>query len=367
MNARRVAVRSIAWSNLADSQTKCNTYDAWREGKKKGLEGGGSWPEDGDEVSATQWGRTKRAGGVALGGTEAGGDCAGAWASSQHGVAGTQVQRGALRRLVSDAARPAAGARPALSLATQQPVWRRTLGARGSVVAARVEPRTSLRALALGARVDDHHETIYRHIWRDLRSGGTLHEHLRAARKSCRKRYGRYDSRGRLAGKRMIGEATGQRGATASDGPLGDRHDDGREPGREQPLRADPRRAQERLAHDRETPGPDRGRNQPGLAQTAGATSGRMRTITADNGTEFHWYGQVEAVSPVKFYFATPHHSWERGTNANTNGLIRQYLPKAQTMARVTQSECDLIAQHLNNRPRKRHGYKTPNQCFLTN
>ena len=50
------------------------------------------------------------------------------------------------------------------------------------------------------------HETIYRYIWRDLRSGGTLHEHLRGARKSCRKRYGRYDSRGRLAGKRMIGE-----------------------------------------------------------------------------------------------------------------------------------------------------------------
>ncbi len=92
---------------------------------------------------------------------------------------------------------------------------------------------------------------------------------------------------------------------------------------------------------------------------------GRMRTITADNGTEFHWYGQVEAVSRVKFYFATPHHSWERGTNENTNGLIRQYLPKGATMARVTQSECDLIAEHLNNRPRKRHGYKTPNQCFL--
>jgi len=64
---------------------------------------------------------------------------------------------------------------------------------------------------------------------------------------------------------------------------------------------------------------------------------GRMRTITADNGTEFHWYGQVEALNPVKFYFATPHHSWERGTNENTNGLIRQYLPKGETMAKVTQ------------------------------
>jgi IS30 family transposase len=51
-------------------------------------------------------------------------------------------------------------------------------------------------------------------------------------------------------------------------------------------------------------------------------------------------------------------------SNENTNGLIRLYLPKG-TMAGVTQSECDLIAEHLNNRPRKRHDYKTPNQCFL--
>ena len=50
------------------------------------------------------------------------------------------------------------------------------------------------------------HETIYRHVWRDLQAGGTLHRHLRGARKQCRKRYGRYDSRGRLAGKRMIGD-----------------------------------------------------------------------------------------------------------------------------------------------------------------
>ena len=73
----------------------------------------------------------------------------------------------------------------------------------------------------------------------------------------------------------------------------------------------------------------------------------------------------MEAVSPVKFYFATPHHSWERGTNENTNGLIRQYLPKGRTMAGVTQAQCDRIAGQLNSRPRKRHGYKTPNQCFL--
>ncbi len=91
---------------------------------------------------------------------------------------------------------------------------------------------------------------------------------------------------------------------------------------------------------------------------------GRFATITADNGTEFHSHRQVEAETEVKFYFATPHHSWERGTNENTNGLIRQYLPKGQSMARMTQHECDQIAEQLNNRPRKRHDYKTPYECF---
>ncbi|KUK47628.1 MAG: Transposase [Actinobacteria bacterium 66_15] len=50
---------------------------------------------------------------------------------------------------------------------------------------------------------------------------------------------------------------------------------------------------------------------------------GRVATITADNGTEFHSYKQIEEATSVEFYFATPHHSWERGTNENTNGLIR--------------------------------------------
>ena len=64
---------------------------------------------------------------------------------------------------------------------------------------------------------------------------------------------------------------------------------------------------------------------------------GRVATITADNGTEFHSYTEIEAATGVEFYFATPHHSWERGTNENTNGLIRQYLPKRTSMAHVTQ------------------------------
>ena len=89
-----------------------------------------------------------------------------------------------------------------------------------------------------------------------------------------------------------------------------------------------------------------------------------MRSITADNGTEFHGYEDIETVTGTPFFFATPHHSWERGLNENTNGLIRQYLPKRKSMAQLTQAECNVISMKLNRRPRKTLGYKTPEQCY---
>jgi len=208
------------------------------------------------------------------------------------------------------------------------------------------------------------HETIYRHVWQDLKRGGTLHLHLRCARKQCRKRYGRYDSRGRLAGKRMIGdrpaavETRRQIGHWEIDTMMGQSLGESsdciltlveRKTGYVLIAKLRARTAAEA--------------NRALLALLA-RHPGRVATITADNGTEFHWYRQIEAVHPVKFYFATPHHSWERGTNENTNGLIRQYLPKGQSMAALTQPQCDAIAAHLNARPRKRHAYTTPDECF---
>jgi transposase, IS30 family len=85
-----------------------------------------------------------------------------------------------------------------------------------------------------------------------------------------------------------------------------------------------------------------------------------FKTITVDNGTEFHSYEQIECATGVTFYFATSYHSWERGSNENTNGLIRQYLPKRRPMKNVTQAGCNEIACILNNRPRKRFGFLTP-------
>lgn len=82
-------------------------------------------------------------------------------------------------------------------------------------------------------------------------------------------------------------------------------------------------------------------------------------------GTEFHGYAALEQTVPARFYFATPHHAWERGTNENTNGLLRQYLPNGQSMAHLTQHDCQRIALKLNQRPRKRLGYRTPEECYV--
>lgn len=90
-----------------------------------------------------------------------------------------------------------------------------------------------------------------------------------------------------------------------------------------------------------------------------------VRTITLDNGTEFHDYERVEKAHGVPFYFATPCHSRERGTNENTNGLIRQYLPKDMCMRHIDQAHCNRIAAALNNRPRLRLGFKTPSEVFF--
>ena len=90
-----------------------------------------------------------------------------------------------------------------------------------------------------------------------------------------------------------------------------------------------------------------------------------VRTITVDKGTEFHEYAALERATATQFYFATPHPAWERGTNENTNGLLRQYLPKRQSMAYLTQHDCNRIAAKLNRRPRKRLGYRTPEECYV--
>ena len=82
-------------------------------------------------------------------------------------------------------------------------------------------------------------------------------------------------------------------------------------------------------------------------------------------GREFTEHEAVARKLQTKVYFAEPYQAWQRGLNENTNGLIRQYLPKRQSMVQLTQQACNAIARRLNRRPRKRLGYRTPEECYV--
>lgn len=87
-------------------------------------------------------------------------------------------------------------------------------------------------------------------------------------------------------------------------------------------------------------------------------------TITLDNGSEFTRHEKVSEATGVKVYFADPYASYQRGSNENSNGLLRRYLPKRKNIDRLTQEELDEIADDLNNRPRKRLKFMTPAEAY---
>ncbi len=205
------------------------------------------------------------------------------------------------------------------------------------------------------------HETIYRYIWDDRARGGALYIYLRQALKQRRKGYGTYDSRGRVAGKRAIAERPlgaenrSRVGHFEGDTVMGsgDKHCI--------LTLVDRRTGYVIIGKLESRTVADTNRKAIELIVN---TVRRIRTITVDNGTEFHGFKDVEAETGALFYFATPYHSWERGTSENTNGLIRQYFPKRTSMAHITQADCDRVARQLNSRPRKRLGFLTPKECY---
>ena len=91
----------------------------------------------------------------------------------------------------------------------------------------------------------------------------------------------------------------------------------------------------------------------------------KVHTITSDNGKEFGNHEKIANELKCGFYFAHAYSSWERGTNENTNGLIRQYFPKNRDFRTITDEDIIHAMNKLNNRPRKRLGFNTPNQVFF--
>ena len=96
-------------------------------------------------------------------------------------------------------------------------------------------------------------------------------------------------------------------------------------------------------------------------------SKGKIHTITADNGKEFVELKMISSELEVDFFFAKPYHSWERGANENTNGLIRQYFPKKTSFENLSDQDIKRVEDILNNRPRKKLNFLTPNEFLLRN
>ena len=91
----------------------------------------------------------------------------------------------------------------------------------------------------------------------------------------------------------------------------------------------------------------------------------RMHMLTLDHGMEGAEHERIAQSLDAAVYFAHPYHSWERGTNEKTHGLTRQYFPKHRDLSTVTRKELDHATERLNHRPRKRLGFRTPDEIFF--
>jgi IS30 family transposase len=219
-----------------------------------------------------------------------------------------------------------------------------------------LSPEQVAGRLRLEGLLEISYESIYRRVRRDKKRGGKLFRLLRLPPK-WRKRNNGPERRGHLPGKRHISERPS---SVESRQELGHWEMD-------TIVSASDRHCVVTLV-ERATGCVLLGKLR---SRSVAATNRRVvqlirrhrhlfKTITVDNGTEFHGYREVERATGTTFFFATPYHSWERATNENTNGLIRQYIPKRTSMKHITQARCDEIAWRLNNRPRKRYRFFSP-------
>jgi len=204
------------------------------------------------------------------------------------------------------------------------------------------------------------HEWIYQHIYLDKRVGGDLYTYLRC-RKKRRKRYGSYRKRAAFAGHpKSIDERPL---IVAEKSRIGDMEIDtiiGKN--RHQAIITIVDRRSKLLRMKKVVR-----KTAPVVAQ---AICDQLKdltvlTLTSDNGTEFAHYQFIASKLGAEYYFCHPYSSWERGTNENTNGLIRQFFPKKTRFDRITSAQITHVEDKLNNRPRKSLTYRTPNEVYF--
>jgi IS30 family transposase len=201
------------------------------------------------------------------------------------------------------------------------------------------------------------HERIYQYVWADKKAKGSLFTHLRRKGRKCRKRGSAKDSRGIIKDRVDISQRPAIVGEKIRlddleiDTIIGKNH-----------------RGAILTINDRVSSyvwmAKLNGKNADELAMKAVEIlrphAHWIHTITADNRKEFADHKKIAQQIGIDFYFAKPYHSWERGANENTNGLIRQYFPKSSSFESITNNDIQYIQHKLNNRPRKKLGFLSP-------
>jgi len=204
------------------------------------------------------------------------------------------------------------------------------------------------------------HEWIYQYIWKDKQEGGQLYKHLRR-KKKYRKRSIKRDNRGRIPNQKSIEERPG---VVERRERIGDWEAD--------TIIGKGKKGAIVTLVDRKSRFLRMGLVEQRTKEAVKDTLIELlkdfpvHTITFDNGKEFAAHEEIAKALDAETYFAHPYASWERGTNENTNGLIRQYIPKETNFRSLTTDDINLIELRLNIRPRKCLAF-TPPMIFLKN
>jgi len=204
------------------------------------------------------------------------------------------------------------------------------------------------------------HETIYRHIYQNRQEGGDLYIYLRR-RHTYRKRIHKYCSRKGWDTRRPICErpsVVDQRsriGDWEADTIIGRERKGGI-------LSLVERRSRYCLL--KKVPTKSAQTVAEAVCSSLLPVKDKVLTITSDNGVEFMRHQAIADALDADFFFADPYSSWQRGTNENTNGLVRQYFPKKTDFTNLSESDVQFVADRLNNRPRKSLLFRTPYEVF---
>ena len=207
-----------------------------------------------------------------------------------------------------------------------------------------------------------HHETIYQFIYHNKANGGRLYKYLRHKNKKYHSRKNEYAKRGTIIGRVMIDERPSivdkksRVGDLEIDTVIGANHKGALVTVVDKMSKFTLiQKVESKQAHEVTS----------ALIKMLTPIKKILHTITSDNGKEFAYHKKVSQALDTNFYFANPYHSWERGLNEHTNGLIRQYIPKKSEFDNISKEQIVTIAHKLNHRPRKSLNYKTPFEVFM--